>query len=65
MSEVGSYECRRRNHCCYCLLQVMGPYSNSITPFSPAFFFFIVWIWYKMHVSLNYISSISSSIKGV
>ena len=25
--------------------QVMGPFSNSFTPFSPGFFFFIVWIW--------------------
>ena len=29
--------------------QVMGPFSNSFTPFSPGFFFFIVWIWWKMH----------------
>ena len=54
--KVRSYKCRRHNHRCYCLLQVMGPYSNSITPFSPAFYFFIVWIWYKMHVSHTHLS---------
>ena len=51
--KVRSYKCRRHNHRCYCLLQVMGPYSNSIPPFSPAFFFFIVWIWYKVTLTTS------------
>ena len=25
--------------------QVMGPYSTSINPLSPTFFFFVIWIW--------------------
>ena len=40
--KVGSYKCRRTLLATY---KVMGPYSDSITPFSPTFFFFIVWIW--------------------
>ena len=32
----------------------MGPYSTSINPLSPTFFFFVIWIWCILHYSVTY-----------